>query len=107
VRAVLREFARHDWTWYRRLSLALAEHAPLDVSGVRCPVTFVAGRFDSLVDVTDVRAAARAVPGARFRELMGTHFLPLQYPEVMLAELARLVPAPSAAGDQDSDTPSR
>jgi pimeloyl-ACP methyl ester carboxylesterase len=88
--AVLREFAHHDWPWYRSLSVALAEHAPLDVSGVGCPVTFVAGRFDSLVDVADVRKAARSIPGARLRELLGTHFLPLQYPEVMVEELRRL-----------------
>ena len=105
--AVLREFARHDWAWYRRLSVALAEHAPLDVSGVRCPVTFLAGRFDSLVDVADVRRAAESVPGARFRELLGTHFLPLQYPEVMLTELRRLGRGPSSATGQDRETPSR
>ncbi|MDP9459635.1 MAG: alpha/beta hydrolase [Actinomycetota bacterium] len=87
---VLREFSRHDWTWYRHCSVALADHAPLDVSEVHCPVTFVAGRFDSLVDIEDVRKAARTVPGARFRMLMGTHFLPLQYPDVMLEELRRL-----------------
>lgn len=90
LRAVLSEFAGHDWGWYRHLSVALADHAPLDVSGVRCPVTFLAGRFDSLVDVADVRRAARSVPDARFRELLGTHFLPLQYPEVMLEELGHL-----------------
>jgi 3-oxoadipate enol-lactonase len=90
LRAVLHEFSRHDWPWYRHLALALGEHAPLDVSTVRCPVTFLAGRHDSLVDVADVRAAARTVPGARLRELAGTHFLPLQYPEVMLEELRRL-----------------
>ena len=105
--AVLREFARHDWGWYRKLSVALADHAPLDVSGVRCPVTFLAGRFDSLVDVADVRRAARSVPGARFRELLGTHFLPLQYPEVMLSELHRVVGGPSGTTGQDSETPSR
>ena len=88
--AVLREFSRHDWIWYRHMSVALADHAPLDVSKVRCPVTFVAGRYDSIVDIEDVRAAARSIPGARIRELMGTHFLPLQYPEVMLEELHRL-----------------
>ncbi len=87
---VLREFSRHDWTWYRHCSVALADHAPLDVSELNCPVTFVAGRFDSLVDIEDVRKAARTVPGARFRMLMGTHFLPLQYPDVMLEELRRL-----------------
>jgi 3-oxoadipate enol-lactonase len=90
LRAVLHEFSRHDWRWYRRLAVAVGEHAPLDVSTVRCPVTFVAGRYDSLVDLADVRAAARAVPGARLRELAGTHFLPLQYPEMMLEELRRL-----------------
>jgi 3-oxoadipate enol-lactonase len=87
---VLHEFSRHDWPWYRRLAVAVAEHPPLDVSAVRCPVTFLAGRYDSLVDVADVRAAARAVPGAWLRELEGTHFLPLQYPGVMLQELRRL-----------------
>ena len=92
LRAVLHEFARHDWNWYRHLVLALAEHAPLDVAGVRCPVTFVAGRYDSLVDVADVRKAAREVPGARLHEVTGTHFLPLQYPGLMLEELSRLTP---------------
>jgi 3-oxoadipate enol-lactonase len=91
--AVLHEFARHDWNWYRHLSLALAEHAPLDVAAVRCPVTFVAGRYDSLVDVRDVRQAARAVPGARLREVPATHFVPLQFPDVMVEELARLLAA--------------
>jgi pimeloyl-ACP methyl ester carboxylesterase len=90
LRAVLHEFSRHDWPWYRRLAVAVAEHSPLDVSTVRCPVTFLAGRYDSLVDIADVRAAARAVPGAWLRELEGTHFLPLQYPGVMLEELRRL-----------------
>ncbi|HYH26353.1 MAG TPA: alpha/beta hydrolase [Blastococcus sp.] len=90
LRAVLHEFAQNDWPWFRYLADAVAQHAPLDVSGVRCPVTFVAGRHDALVDVADVRAAARSVPGARLREMAGTHFLPLQYPAVMLEELERL-----------------
>ncbi|WP_448628537.1 alpha/beta fold hydrolase [Geodermatophilus sp. URMC 64] len=91
--AVLREFSRHDWAWYRRLALAVAEHAPLDLAPVRCPVTFVAGRYDSLVDVADVRAAWRTVPGAQLHVLPGTHFLPLQYPRVMVTELRALTGA--------------
>jgi 3-oxoadipate enol-lactonase len=90
LRAVLHEFGQNDWTWFRYLANAVADHAPLDISPVRCPVTFVAGRHDSLVDVADVRAAARSVPGARLREMAGTHFLPLQYPAVMSEELWRL-----------------
>jgi 3-oxoadipate enol-lactonase len=93
LRAVLQEFSRHDWRWFRHSALAIAEHAPLDITPVRCPVTFVAGRHDSLVDVADVRRAAGSLPGARLRELPGTHFLPLQYPGVLLQELRRLVPA--------------
>jgi 3-oxoadipate enol-lactonase len=53
----------------------------------------VAGRYDSLVDVADVRRAAGSVPGARLRVLPGTHFLPLQYPAVLLEELRRMLPA--------------
>jgi pimeloyl-ACP methyl ester carboxylesterase len=90
LRAVLHEFARNDWAWFRHLADAIAEHAPLDISPVRCPVTFVAGRHDSLVDVADVRAAARSAAGARLVEMAGTHFLPLQYPAVMADELRRL-----------------
>jgi pimeloyl-ACP methyl ester carboxylesterase len=89
--AVLREFSRHDWRWFRHLALAVAEHAPLDVAAVRCPVTFVAARQDTLVSLADVRAAARTVPGARLRTLAGTHFVPLQHPEVMRQELRALV----------------
>ncbi|WNV73593.1 alpha/beta fold hydrolase [Geodermatophilus sp. DSM 44513] len=95
---VLREFARHDWGWYRHLALAVAEHAPLDLAPVRCPVTFVAGSHDTLVDVADVRAAARAVAGARLRVLAGTHFVPLQYPQVMAAELRALLARAPGAG---------
>ena len=90
LRAELHEFSRNDWAWFRYLANAVAEHEPLDVTGVRCPVTFLAGRHDALVDVADVRAAARSLPGARFLELAGTHFLPLQYPGVMAEELRRL-----------------
>lgn len=89
--AVLHQFSRHDWRWYRHLALAVAEHAPLDIAPVRCPVTFVAGRYDTLVDPADVRTAARTVPGARLRTLAATHFVPLQYPEVMVEELRALV----------------
>ncbi|SFO72976.1 Pimeloyl-ACP methyl ester carboxylesterase [Geodermatophilus dictyosporus] len=88
---VLREFSRHDWRWFRHLVLAVAEHAPLDVGAVRCPVTFVAGSHDALVDVADVAAAARTVPGARLRTVPATHFVPLQYPRLMAAELRALV----------------
>jgi pimeloyl-ACP methyl ester carboxylesterase len=98
LRAVLHEFSGHDWAWFRYLADAVAQHAPLDISTVRCPVTFLGGRYDSLVDIADVRTAARTVPGARLREMAGTHFLPLQYPQVMAEELRRLA-APRGGPD--------
>lgn len=85
--AMLRQFLGHDWRWYFTLALAADEHEPLDVSAVRCPVTFVAGRRDVLAAADDVLAAAASVPGAKAELLDGTHFLPLERPD----ELARLL----------------
>jgi 3-oxoadipate enol-lactonase len=94
---VLREFAGHDWGWFRHLAVAVADHAPLDLSPLSCPVTLLAGRYDTLVDVADMRTAAEGRPGTRYRQFPGTHFLPLQYPELMLDELRLLTGARSAA----------
>ena len=90
VRAVLQEFAGHDWDWYAAVAVASGEHAPVDLSSMTVPVTLVAGTSDGLVDVADLRRAAASLGDARYRELSGTHFLPLQYPTVMLDELRLL-----------------
>ena len=89
--AVLRTFAGHDWPWYSELVLAAGKHAPMDVSDVHCPVTLLAGRHDSVTAYEDILAAGARMPDARVKVLSaGTHFLPLQYPEEMLAELRAL-----------------
>jgi 3-oxoadipate enol-lactonase len=93
--AVVGEFVEQDWRWFRHLAVAVADHAPLDLSPLTCPVTFLAGRYDTLVDVKDVRTAARSIPGARYREFPASHFLPLENPAAMLDEL-RLLTAASA-----------
>ncbi|MGY1821031.1 alpha/beta fold hydrolase [Geodermatophilus sp. SYSU D00079] len=87
---VAHEFAGQDWSWFRHLAVAAADHAPLDLSPLDRPATFLAGRYDVLVDVADVRAAAAAVPGARYREYPASHFLPLERPDAVLDELRRL-----------------
>ena len=61
-------------------------------------MTFLPGRYDLFVDAADLRRAARILPAARYRELPGTHFLPLSYPRLMLAELRHLTGATSVAG---------
>ncbi len=94
--AVLGEFAGHDWGWFRDLAVAVADHDPLDLSPLSCPVSLLAGRYDTLVDAADMRAVAEGLPGARYRQVPGTHFLPLEYPELMLGELRLLTEACSA-----------
>jgi pimeloyl-ACP methyl ester carboxylesterase len=93
----LREFLQHDFRWYFDLALAAAEHAPMDVSFLRCPTTVVAGRWDALTAHDDVAAFARDIPGARFVELPGSHFLPVEFPD-RLHELLHEVVARSGLG---------
>lgn len=88
---MLREFVRQDWRWYFRLALAASRHRAMDLDDVRCPVTFVAGRSDVLTSVHDVVAAAARVPGAHVTALPGSHFLPLEHPELVHAALDELV----------------
>jgi 3-oxoadipate enol-lactonase len=91
LRAMLREFAAHDWEWYSRLAVALGEHAPMNVADTSFPVTFLGGRQDAIVASEDIRAVASTIRKARVRILpSGSHLLPMQYPDLMLEELRRL-----------------
>jgi pimeloyl-ACP methyl ester carboxylesterase len=97
---MLQEFVRQDWRWYMRLAVAASEHAAMDLSFVRCPTTLVAGRHDVLTSVEDVMEAAARIPHADVTVLPGSHFLTLEYPEliaVALDELARRSDLASAA----------
>ena len=92
VAPMLRQFLRQDWRWYATLAVAAAEHAPMDLAFVTCPVTLVAGRHDVLTSMHDMLDAARRIPHAHVTVLPGSHFLPLEYPELVhgaLDELAR------------------
>jgi pimeloyl-ACP methyl ester carboxylesterase len=92
VTPMLAEFLRQDWTWYMGLAIAAAEHAPMDLSFVRCPTTLVAGKRDVLTSMQDIVDTAAAIPHAQITVLPGSHFLPMEYPELIataLDELAR------------------
>lgn len=97
----LAEFRSHDFRWYAELALGAADHAPMDVSFLRVPATFVAGRYDLLTAVGDMLAAAKQVPGAEIELLPGSHFLPLEYPRelfVLLRDLVARTELAAAAG---------
>lgn len=87
---VAREFARHDWTWFSRLVLAAGTHPTIDVEELTVPVTVIAGEFDTLAPVEDMSRLASGVPDGRLVRAPGSHFLPLQYPELLRAELDAL-----------------
>jgi pimeloyl-ACP methyl ester carboxylesterase len=88
---VLRRFADHDWPWYSRLVRAVGDHPPMDLSAIDMPVTYLAGRWDSVTSAERMRAASAQTPHSRYVELPGTHFVPLQFPNSMSTELDSLV----------------
>jgi pimeloyl-ACP methyl ester carboxylesterase len=55
------------------------------------PVTYIAGTWDSITSAERIRAASARTPGSRYVELPATHFVPLQLPDRMSAELSSLV----------------
>jgi pimeloyl-ACP methyl ester carboxylesterase len=100
----LAEFREHDFRWYFTLALAGSLHEPMDLAFVTEPVTLVAGRHDVITSMEDMRAAAACIPHAELRVLPGSHFLPLEFPTELAAELRSLAgrtefaPDPVAAG---------
>jgi pimeloyl-ACP methyl ester carboxylesterase len=90
VEPMLREFVQQDWRWYFHLAVAASEHHPMDLSFVECPVTLLAGRHDVLTSMHDVVDAAADIPHAHVTVLPGSHFLPMEYPELVSAALAEL-----------------
>ena len=91
MRATLAGFAQHDFRWYFTLALGFAEHRTMDLRHFDCPSLFVTGRKDMLASVSDVTRAATSVPGAELEVVPGTHYLPLEQPDLMRELLSRLV----------------
>lgn len=91
VKPAVREFLTTPVDWYMHLALHAGEHDRLPLSAVRVPTTFVAGRWDVLAGTSDLRTAARRVPDATYVELRGSHFLPMEQPQAVHAELFALL----------------
>lgn len=87
---MLEQFLKHDWTWYLDLAAAAAEHDPMDLHFVTCPVTLVAGKHDVLTSMHDMIDTAAKIPHAQISVLPGSHFLPLEYPDLLHAALRDL-----------------
>jgi pimeloyl-ACP methyl ester carboxylesterase len=90
---MMKQFLKHDWGWYAKLAGAAAEHDPMDLHFVTCPVTLVAGKHDVLTSMHDMVACAATIPHASMVVLPGSHFLTMEYPEELhqaLDDLAQL-----------------
>ncbi len=78
VRRAVREFLTTPIDWYMHLALHASRHGRVSLSAISVPAVFVSGRFDVLADTKDMRTASERIDGATYRELIGTHFLPLE-----------------------------
>ena len=91
LRTLLQEFFTTHPAWYAKLALSVAEHARVSLSEIDIPVTFIAGRWDVLTGARDMLTASQRVKGSRYRELSATHFIPVEFPEIVLDELRQLL----------------
>jgi pimeloyl-ACP methyl ester carboxylesterase len=87
----LNAFAEHDFEWYFQLMVAAGDHQPMDPSFVQCPITVVAGGFDVMTSMRDVVAFAEKIDHAEVHVLHATHFVPLEFPDEVMAMLDGLL----------------
>ena len=91
VERSVREFLTTPVPRYMHLARSAARHDRVSLSRVRVPSVFVAGRYDVLASSHDMRTAADRIPGARYVELRGSHFVQMEHPESVHEELLELV----------------
>ncbi len=68
----------------------MTDHIPLDLSLVQCPTTLLVARQDVLTSMATILDAAATIPDARTLVLSGSHFVPLEHPDVVVDALAAL-----------------
>ncbi|WP_139981698.1 alpha/beta fold hydrolase [Nocardioides litoris] len=79
----VKEFLTTPLDWYFHLALSTSRHARVSLSSLDVPAMFVAGRWDVLAGARDMATAAARMPEGEYVELRGSHFLPLEKPEVV------------------------
>ncbi|NUR05832.1 MAG: alpha/beta hydrolase [Nocardioidaceae bacterium] len=87
VERAVTEFLSTPVEWYMHLARAAARHDRVRLSRVQAPSAFVAGRYDLLASSADMRSASARLPGSRYVELRGSHFVQMERPEQVHDEL--------------------
>jgi len=83
----VKEFLRTPIEWYFHLALHTHRHQRISLSKIRVPAVFVAAKYDLLAGPTDMLTAAERLPDATYVELVGSHFIQMEKPDVVHAEL--------------------
>jgi pimeloyl-ACP methyl ester carboxylesterase len=91
VQVAVREFLTTDVDWYMHLAVAAAQHPRVSLDSIRVPTAFVAGRHDVLASARDIASVARRIPQATYAEIPGSHFVQMEHPDVVHAELLHLL----------------
>ena len=91
VRIMLREFCTTNPRWYAHLALGVSQGTRVRLSGIRVPVTFIAAKNDILTGARDMKCASERIPDSTYVELRGTHFLPIEQPDLVRDELLALI----------------
>ena len=91
VARAVREFLTTPVDWYMHLARAAARHDRISLSRLRTSAVFVAGTYDILASAVDMRTAAERLPGSRYVELRGSHFLQMEHPDAVHKELLEFI----------------
>lgn len=79
----VKEFLTTPLDWYFHLALSTSRHARVRLSTIDVPAMFVAGTYDVLAGARDMATAAARMDDAEYVELCGSHFLPMEQPEIV------------------------
>jgi pimeloyl-ACP methyl ester carboxylesterase len=90
ARAV-KEFLQTPIEWYFHLALHAYRHQRISLSKIDVPAVFVAGKHDLLAGPKDMLTAAERLRDATYVELVGSHFIQMEKPDEVHAELLDLL----------------
>ncbi|MDO9457551.1 alpha/beta fold hydrolase [Nocardioides sp.] len=79
----IKEFLTTPLDWYFHLALSTSRHARVSLSTIQVPAMFVAATWDVLAGARDMASAAARMSDADYVELRGSHFLPMEKPDVV------------------------
>ncbi|WP_148615645.1 alpha/beta fold hydrolase [Nocardioides rubriscoriae] len=79
----IKEFLTTPLDWYFHLALSTSRHARVSLSSIEVPAMFVAATWDVLAGARDMASAAARMADAEYVELRGSHFIPMEKPDVV------------------------